>query len=244
MNNTERIDRFLRGDLPEEEKKALETELSQNADLASELALQKDMEAFLRKQSQRAALRDQLQAVGGEFFQSTEKTAEPGRIVSLPRRQTLRWVIGIAATVTLLLVARFLLQPNLYDQFAQHPPLAMIEKSNEAQDNLAAMEAAFNQEDYARALPLLEAYQRQKPDDLQVELYLGICWLETQQYAKANAVFQKISQTESSFKDYGQWYLALSYLKQGNKTACRKILLEVPAESEFAAKAQQLLKRL
>ncbi|WP_353484293.1 tetratricopeptide repeat protein [Haliscomenobacter sp.] len=243
MNNTERIDRFLRGDLPEEEKKALETELSQNADLASELALQKDMEAFLRKQTQRAALRDQLQAVGGEFFQTSEK-AEPGRIVSLPRRQTLRWVIGIAATVTLLLVARFLLQPNLYDQFAQHPPLAMIEKSNEAQDNLAAMEAAFNQQDYARALPLLEAYQRQKPEDLQVELYLGICWLETQQYAKANAVFQKISQTESSFKDYGQWYLALSYLKQGNKTACRKILLEVPAESEFAAKAQNLLKRL
>jgi tetratricopeptide (TPR) repeat protein len=243
MNNTERIDRFLRGELPEEEKKALETELSQNADLASELALQKDMEAFLRKQTQRAALRDQLQAVGGEFFQPAEK-AEPGRIVSLPRRQTLRWVIGIAATVTLLLVARFLLQPNLYDQFAQHPPLAMIEKSNEAQDNLAAMEAAFNQQDYARALPLLEAYQRQKPEDLQVELYLGICWLETQQYAKANTVFQKISQTESSFKDYGQWYLALSYLKQGNKTACRKILLEVPAESEFAAKAQKLLKRL
>ena len=243
MNNTERIDRFLRGDLPAEEKKALETELSQNADLASELALQKDMEVFLRKQTQRAALRDQLQAVGGEFFQPTEK-AEPGRIVSLPRRQTLRWVIGIAATVTLLLVARFLLQPNLYDQFAQHPPLAMIEKSNEAQDNLAAMEAAFNQQDYARALPLLQAYQRQKPEDLQVELYLGICWLETQQYAKANAVFQKISETESSFKDYGQWYLALSYLKQGNKTACRKTLQEVPAESEFAAKAQKLLKRL
>jgi len=243
MNNTERIDRFLRGELPADEKKALETELSQNADLATELALQKDMETFLRKQSQRAALRDQLRAVGGEFFQPTEK-AEPGRIVSLPRRQTLRWVIGIAATVTLLLVARFLLQPNLYDQFAQHPPLAMIEKSNEVQDNLAAMEAAFNQQDYARALPLLEAYQRQKPEDLQVELYLGICWLETQQYAKANTVFQKISQTESSFKDYGQWYLALSYLKQGNKTACRKILLEVPAESEFAAKAQKLLKRL
>lgn len=243
MNNTERIDLFLRGELPAEEKKILETELSQNADLASELALQKDMEAFLLKQTQRAALRDQLQAVGGEFFQSTEKT-EAGRIVSLPRRQTLRWVIGIAATVTLLLVTRFLLQPNLYDQFAQHPPLAMIEKSNEVQDNLAAMEAAFNQQDYARALPLLQAYQLQKPEDLQVELYLGICWLETQQYAKANAVFQKISQTESSFKDYGQWYLALSYLKQGNKTTCRKILLEVPAESEFAQKAQKLLKRL
>jgi tetratricopeptide (TPR) repeat protein len=243
MNNTERIDRFLRGELPEDEKKALETELSQNADLATELALQKDMEAFLRKQTQRAALQDQLQAVGGEFFQTFEK-AEPGRIISLPRRQTLRWVIGIAASIALLLVARFLLQPNLYDQFAQHPPLAMIEKSNEVQDNLAAMEAAFNQQDYARALPLLQAYQRQKPEDLQVELYLGICWLETQQYAKANAVFQKISQTESSFKDYGQWYLALSYLKQGNKTACRKILLEVPAESEFAAKAQKLLKRL
>jgi len=243
MNNTEKIDRFLRNELPEEEKKAFEAELNQNADVAGELALQKDMEQFLRKQEKRTALKNQLNSIGPEFFQASVKP-EPGRIVPLQRRQTLRWVIGLAAAIALLLVARFVFSPSLYDQFGQHPPLAMIEKSNATQDNLAAMEAAFNQKNYTAALPLLQAYVREKPGDLQAELYLGICLLETGQYADARAVFTKISQTQSSFMDFGQWYLALSYLKEGDKAACRRVLLELPEESEFFQKAQDLLKQV
>jgi hypothetical protein len=68
--------------------------------------------------------------------------------------------------------------------------------------------------------------------------------LETEKYAAARELFINISSGESSFVDYGQWYLALSYLKEGNKTECRKVLQQVPAESEFAQKAQDLLKRL
>lgn len=244
MNNTEKIDRYLRGDLAETEKNAFETELAQDAELAAELALQKDLEQFLRKQDRRTALKGQLENIGKDFFQEAAKQ-ETGRIVPLQRRPILRWAIGLAATIALLLVARFVFfQPSLYDQYGQHPPLAMIEKSNEVQDKLAAMEAAFNQKNYAQALPLLQAYVREKPEDLQAELYLGICLMETGQYSAARTIFTKISGGESSFVDYGQWYLALSYLKEGNKGECRKILQEVPAESEFAQKAQDLLKRL
>lgn len=244
MDNTERIDRYLRGELPEEEKNAFEAELGQNAELATELALQKDLEQFLRKQDRRAALKGQLETIGKDFFQEAP-AQETGRIVPLQRRHVLRWATGLAAAIALLLVARFVFfQPSLYDQYGQHPPLAMIEKSNEVQDQLAAMEAAFNQKNYAQALPLLQAYVREKPEDLQAELYLGICLMETGQYRAARTIFTKISGGESSFVDYGQWYLALSYLKEGNKEESRKILQEVPAESEFAQKAQDLLKRL
>lgn len=244
MNNTERIDRYLRGELPDGEKNAFEAELGQNAELATELALQKDLEQFLRKQDRRAALQGQLKTIGKEFFQDAP-TQETGRIVPLQRRPVLRWVVGLAAAIALLLVARFVFfQPSLYEQYGQHPPLAMIEKSNETQDKLAAMEAAFNQKNYAQALPLLQAYVREKPEDLQAELYLGICLMETGQYNTARSIFSKISSSESSYVDYGQWYLALSYLKEGNEVECRKILQAVPAESEFAQKAQNLLKRL
>lgn len=244
MNNTEKIDRYLRGELPEADKNAFEADLNQSAELAAELALQKDMEQFLRKQDRRAALKGQLENMGSEFFQNTAPK-ETGRIVPLRRNQTMRWVIGLAATVALVLVARFsIFQPNLYAQYGQYPPLAMIEKSNTAQDNLAAMESAFNQKDYAKALPLLQTYVQEKPEDIQAQLYLGICLLETGKYATARDLFTNISSGESSFVDYGQWYLALSYLKEGNKAECRKVLQQVPAESEFAQKAQDLLKRL
>ena len=220
MNNTEKIDRYLRGELPEADRNAFEAELNQSPDLAAELALQKDMEQFLRKQDRRAALKGQLENMGSEFFQNTAPK-ETGRIVPLRRNQTMRWVIGLAATIALILVARFLLfQPDLYEQYGQHPPLAMIEKSNAAQDNLAAMESAFNQKDYAKALPLLQTYVQEKPEDIQAQLYLAICLLETGKYTAARNLFAPISSGESSFVDYGQWYLALSYLKEGNKTEC------------------------
>lgn len=244
MNNTEKIDRYLRGDLPETEKSAFESQLAQDNELAAELAVQKDLEQFLRKQDRREALKSQLGNIGKDFFQEVP-TQEKGRIVSLQRRPALRWAIGLAAAIALLLVARLVFfQPSLYEQYGQHPPLAMIEKSNEAQDKLAAMEAAFNQKNYAEALPLLQAYVQEKPEDLQAELYLGISLLETGQYPTARSIFSKINKSESSFVDYGQWYLALSYLKEGNQAECRKILQEVPVESEFAQKAQDLLKRL
>lgn len=244
MNNTEKIDRYLRGDLSESEKNAFEGEVTQDAELAAELALQKDMEQFLRKQDRRAALKGQLESIGETFFQEVSQP-ETGRIVPLHRRPVVRWVIGLAAAIALVLMARqVFFQPNLYDQYSQYPPLAMIEKSNATQDKLAAMEAAFNQKDYTKALPLLQAYVQEKPEDLQAQLYLGICLLETGKYAAARDLFTKISSGESSFVDYGQWYLALSYLKEGNKAECRKVLQQVPAESEFLQKAQELLKRL
>jgi hypothetical protein len=245
MNNTEKIDAYLRETLSEAEKNAFEAELDQNAEMAAELALQKDMEQFLRNQERRTALKDQLENMGGEFFQATTST-EKGRIVPLRRHQTLRWVIGLAATIALILLARFLLQPaSLYEQYGQHPPLAMIEKSNAAQDKLAAIEHAFNQKDYSKALPLLRAYAQEKPADEQATFYLGICLLETKQYAAARSIFQELSAKQtSSFADFGQWYLALSYLKEGDEAACLKVLQEVPAESEFGEKARDLLRKL
>ncbi len=93
MNNTEKIDRYLRGELPEADKTAFEAELNQSAELAAELALQKDMEQFLRKQDRRAALKGQLENMGTEFF----KTPPPKKLGESCPCAAIRRCVGSSA---------------------------------------------------------------------------------------------------------------------------------------------------
>jgi cytochrome c-type biogenesis protein CcmH/NrfG len=239
-NQTETIDKFLRGELSAEEKAAFETQLASDTALAEELALQQDMERFLSKRAQRSALQGQLTQMGPEFFQTA-----PLQIAS---RQTpvWRWAVGIAATVLLLVfAARWVFQPSLYSQFAQHPQLALVEKSASASKSTAELEQIFNNGDYQRALPLLQVYTAQHPADAQGKLYLGICFLEEKKYTEARQIFGALQQDASaSIADFATWYLALTALREGDKAAARELLKKIGPESEFSEKAGDLVKRL
>jgi hypothetical protein len=48
----------------------------------------------------------------------------------------------------------------------------------------------------------------------------------------------------SVYKDKATWYLALSYLKQDKKAACKSTLKEIPVDAEDYDKAQKLLNNL
>ncbi|NUO00872.1 MAG: hypothetical protein HUU01_09700 [Saprospiraceae bacterium] len=240
MDNSERIDRYLSGEMNAAERQGFESELASDAQLADDLALQRDMVHFLQQRESKSALQTQLKAIGADYFQS-EPTA---RIVRLsPRR-----LIGIAsavaaAAVILLLLWQFWSAPSLYDEFAQHPPLALAEKSAGA-INWSETETAFQAGNFAKAESGLETYIIQHPDDRQARLYLGICKMELNKTAEAQLIFQGFSDAETSLKDLADWYSALNYLKIGDEVSCRKALNALTPASSYFDRAQLLLKRL
>jgi TolA-binding protein len=231
MDNTARIDRYLSGGMDAAEKQAFEAELATDAQLAEDLALQRDMDVFLRRQKQRKALQSQLEGMRGA------KTA------SLPRRRLL-WAAAISAAAAL---AFFVLRPALfgpsYERYAQFPTLALAEKSAGAQDWSLA-ETAFNEGDYAAAAPLLEAYVAAFPADRQALLFLGICKMELDRHEEARQIFRSFSGDDPSLKDYADWYLALSFLKTKDIEACRAALEDISPESGFYEEARGLMRRL
>ncbi|MFM9951031.1 MAG: tetratricopeptide repeat protein [Saprospiraceae bacterium] len=241
MDNTERIDRYLSGAMDATEQQRFEQELSDDAQLVKDLAVQRDMAHFLQHQAKKSALQTQLQGIGGEYFKPQQ--AE-GKIIPMPRR---RW-IGIAsavaaAAVILLLLWQFWSAPSLYGEFAQHPQLALSEKSVET-PNWVETETAFQSGDYAKAETQLIQYTDQFPNDPQARLYLGICKMELDKTAEARLIFQDFAGAEASLKDYADWYLALNELKAGNEAACRTALKAIAPASSFFDRAQLLLERL
>lgn len=234
------IDQYLRNQLAAEDRQAFEARLAREPELAEALEFARHAHAFLGRQVERDALKTQLKRLGDQHFQG--QGSQPPQAKGQLRRL---WpVLAIAATVALILTINFLLpQPSLYDQFGQHQPLFLTEKSTDA-PNTASMEAAFNNGKYGEALPLLQAYTLENPTDTLALLYQGICLLETNQLPAATNLFAAIQQGQSALKPEAIWYLALTALKEEKPVQCRQWLQTIPAESDRYQAAQDLLKKL
>ncbi len=239
MENSERIDRYLHGKMNAPEKAAFEAQLAQDAELGKALEWHRDMELFLSRKNRRDALQQQLPAISKDFF----KTEKGAKSIPLPRQRRL-WLVAasLAATLALFLVVKWALTPPLFDTYAQYPPLALTEKS--AGTDWSQAESAFNSKKYAEAEVLLGQYVAQNPQDRQALLYLGICKMERDNLQEAQAIFMGFTPDEKDMKDYADWYLALSYLKSGDKESCRQALQQLSTTSPFRQQAADLLKKL
>ncbi|MBK8704101.1 MAG: tetratricopeptide repeat protein [Saprospiraceae bacterium] len=239
MENSERLDKYLRGAMDAEEKAGFEAQLAKDAELAKALELQRDMELFLRRNTQREALKKQLPAIGKDYFQ----TAQGAKVITMPRQRRLFLAAAsLAAAIALFFMVRWALSPSLFESYAQYPPLALTEKSAGADWSQA--ETAFNSNNYAEAERLLTQYTAEYPSDRQAALYLGICNMETGKIEEAQTAFRNFTPEETDFKDFADWYLALSYLKAGDKTGCRQALQQLSPNSPFQQKATDLLQKL
>ena len=241
MDNTERIDRYLNGEMDTAEKQSFEAALAGDAQLAKDLAVQRDMAHFLQRQTQKSALQAQLKTVGGDYF---IQHRAPGKIIPLPRKRLVGIASAVAAVaVILLLLWQFWSAPSLFDEFAKHPPLALSSKSA-GPTNWAETETAFQSGDYAKAETQLAQYTTRFPEDGLARVYLGICKMELNKTAEARLIFQGFADADASLKDFADWNLALNELKSGNDAACRTALKAIAPASSFFDRAQLLLSRL
>ena len=240
------IEDYLDGRLSAEARAELEARLAADEELARALDLRQDMDRRLRKQEKRAELKATLTELGNEFFQSETTAAKPAEAKRIPLRR--RWY-AYAAAILLLATASVVLylnlRPGLYEQYAQHAPLSLTVMSADADALGAQAEQTFNAGDYENAYAALQGYVNANPTNNLARLYLGISALETDRPQEAQSIFSRLkTEAGGQWADYGEWYLALSYLNQGDKEACRMELEEITEDSEWYEEARALLKKL
>lgn len=237
------IEQYLSGELQGAERRQFEERLQEDEALQKQMALYETVEGTLQEHfrglEEKQDLLGQLQSISGEFFQEEKKSEPKGRVVTL--RRTLAFAAAIAAAVILLIWAPW--QASLYEQYAIHPAAAFTRMSGGAGE-LSRAEQAFNNKDYATAALQLEAFLEGEPDDTEARYFLGISYLETGQYDKADRLFRQLLEGNSAYTYEGAWYLALSFLRQGNTTATREYLERIPEGSDRYGKAQELLGKL
>jgi tetratricopeptide (TPR) repeat protein len=235
------LDQYLQGELPDDQKKAFEERLQTDEALAAELELRQQMHTYLRTQARQPALEEAMQNLGNTYFSQDGKSA---KILPIGRRR-LYLGLGIAAAIALLLL---IWNPfgtgNLYKAYAKHPPLALVEKGD-TRTLAQQAEVAYQEQDYAKAYSLLNELTDLSSKNVQLQLALGISALETGRTTKARQLFEELAEGNSALRNYGRWYLALSYLKTEEfdqaKTELQKLDDSDPALYD---KAAQLLEEL
>lgn len=238
------IARYAEDDMTAEERQEFEQALSTDTALQQQLSLYRDVHGSLQqhfnKDAQQLHLEDTLQQMRGEFF---SKASTPAKVI--PMKRYLRYAMGAAAV---LLVAVFLWKPwQPGDLYGKYAPLDMINPAvrGENTDSLLQQAAiAFNNEDFATAEKNLEQVRRIKPDDSFTNFYYGVSLLQNGKLAQSRVVLSALANGESAFKHQAIFYQALTYLKEGNKTACGEWLQKIPADAANYAKAQELLNKL
>lgn len=197
-----------------------------------------NLESFL-KNSKIQELKKTIQTINHKHFENKSKSKKKNRY----------YYLLAACLVSLLGYFVFNTSQSTLDVYTEYsdwstlPSLTSRGESN--RDLLHSAEVAFLEQDYEKAKRMLEKYSDLKSKiDPNVSLYLGISYLETNDFDSAIGTFDKLIQSNSLDSSKGFWYKALVYLKAGDKKGAKNILkLIVKSPSNYNyEKARNILK--
>lgn len=239
------IERYLSGELSEEELTSFSQRLAADEELAAEVAVMEMARESIGRQAATEAEVAELRNV-----MSDVSAKQPHRKPIVKQLWFRAASIGAAAAIAVLLWINWPQGGTLYQQYVSHPAMALAQRSDDGQESVVALEAAFNGEDYANAEQLIQDYASTSGWNAELRLFAGICQLEQQQYSAAEDQFNLLYEGESANKWAGAWYLALTSLRKAEAgdeaayTQCEQVLREIPADTDYHEQAGRLLEAL
>ncbi len=158
---------------------------------------------------------------------------------------------AVAASLTLLVIAFWPSPPmsseQLFAAYYETPHPGVASRGNGASDSLLSVAiTAYQEENFDVAIPDFQALVADSgfAQPGLARLHLAICLVETGKSSQAISVLEKVTETDAYYWD-ARWYLALTWLLQGDVPACREVLVPVSKESQrFGKMATWLLKEL
>lgn len=226
---------YLEGEMSAEQQADFELKIGQNPDV--QLLFEQYQFAYKSLQHkydpQTSAFKSNLNQISKEHFGTTAKKRKVFKLTN--------WYVSAAASVVLALGLWYYFQSETpqYSDFDIHEQAAFVERSS-ADQNLKDAQQEFNAKKYASAVVSFQKLPMELMSS-DVMYFYAISLLETNDFAKAELLFNKLDANDSLYKDKAIWYLALSQLKQHHLEACKKYLQQISPEADEFYKAQELL---
>lgn len=231
------IERYLNGELSNEELLAFEQQLKVDKTLQQHLKILTDLKEGIVQ-----AGRNDL---ASEIRQWEKNETPITRTIPIWKQS---WTISIAA-ILLIGVTAILLWPqsentsNLFDQYFEPYPNVVMPtvRGVEINDTTTIQKAyrAYDQEDYAGAVQFFETLETKDEGTL---LYLGNSYLMLNETKKAISVLEKLVNKQSQFEEEAKWYLGLSYLKNGDNAMVKNTFDGIKSE-HYQIKIKEILKQ-
>jgi tetratricopeptide (TPR) repeat protein len=240
---TDKIERYLDDEMQPQERSDFELQLQNDKELKNNFDLYNSINNTMKAEE----VSEEENKLAATLQQLNRKYILMGKVRHGDFR---KWIAVAAAVLILVFGAIYFLSDKsmsaekLYAANADHAPIKIQLRGNTA-DSLGGMAAdKFNNKQYNKALPLLQAYIKQQPGDIQMIFSLGICYLEVDRFTDAEQIFSSIATGQTAYTETANWYLALTALKQKDIVKCRSLLNSIPQTSAWFTKAKTLLEKL
>ena len=239
------IERYIAGEMGEDERQWFEKELNGNENLRQEVDLRKKTDLVLKHQdliSLRSKLSD-LEKQRREKELSVSKSSRPAYI---------RYAALITALILIGSVVLFKGKHtsgeealNRYYKTYEPPTTQRSGLNTENADFSLAIEF-YNTNDYANAALFFNKVVESNPKDMQSVLLSGVSNFEDKKYPDAKISFATvIDDNNNLFIETAKWYLALCYIKTSETDKAISQLEAITEEKGiYSTNARKILRKL
>jgi hypothetical protein len=242
MDNTDVIEAYLNNELLGDALLNFQKRLESEPELAEEIALHKQIRAFIQEnevENLKAQVKDWLKEE--EEIQQIENATNTN--LQKPKSN---FPIGlftkIAAGIALVSGLSWYFFTNKTTENTENQYLSELANQNPAQmqgaDDRSEWAQAYTGKNYKKVLDILVKKTEKTPEE---SYYLGLAYLQNNQYAMAVAQFSAKNVTESVYAEKAEWLQALIYLKLNKKEAAKQILNKIKnSDSQYSDMAKKL----
>ena len=214
----ERIERYLQDQMDPEEKQAFESEMSNNADLAESVRLQKAiMKGFTDQKVE--DFRTRIFEIEG---------ASQRKVKDVKFHKPILWIA--ASFIALLVVQQTLFSGfDMQDHYEPYPNYIFPqERGEDTGSDLEKAFVAYENGDYSSAM---ETFNTEAPSDT-IRFYKAQCQIALGEESKAiETLTPLVEDANGIFHQQSLWYLSLLYLENGDEEKA-KVLLENLVETQ------------
>jgi hypothetical protein len=242
--DTSHIIQYVDDELSADERRAFEAELERDPALAAETARYRELRSVLaerlREDPGADALKATLGDMRGRYFGGASGVG--GAKV----RPMLRYVIGIAASVVLIVAGWWLFGGNgpSLQELGRTEMVTSVERGGQSDSIVQKAAERFNAGQFELALPLLDQAVKADSGSQLAQFYRGVTLWQLGRLAQARVDLQKVYSSGSLLQYEAAFYLALSYAKEKNPAAALDWLSRIPDDAPIVAKARELRKML
>lgn len=248
MKNFENIEKFLDGELSDEELALFKAELVADEELIRQVDLHIQVDKAIMEKDV-IQFKDQLSEIHQSLFSKDQK----GRKVKLFKS----WYLAAASILILALIGSmyFILfrshsytNEELYNKYYDPYEVVINVRSGNIQINERFVEALqkYQKHDYTGALAIFETISKNDSSNVACNFYSGVSFMETSRYLKAIKSFNSVIwQNDNLFIEQTEWYLGLCYLKT-NKMNQAKFQFDKIANSTsfYKDKAKSIIENI
>lgn len=241
------MEKYLDSSITYDEKAILNERMLSDSSLVKELAFRQELN-LLAIEDEVSELRSKL-----NMASSIAERKKSNRFFSHRTKRVFyaaATVTGIAlGSLAILTGGEYQVKPDLlyHENFMPYPPVTIYRETHRAEFERGFFYAMklYQESRFAEAAEDLELLLEMDPNSATIKFYLGVSYMQVEDYVKSHMLFDQVINGDSFFAEQATWYKGLSYLAQ-NETDKAKKTFKVLAKNEnpYSAKAKKIIKKL